>query len=296
MINLYIINESSRAAVYGIGTYIRELTAALKSSDVNVCIVHLRSNKPKNKTEETDGIQHLYIPPPINRNTFLDWNKQSELYYRNVVYLFQLLIKDKKNLIFHLNYNQSGKLAEELKNAFNCRIVTTVHYSNWGFSIYDNLRRFRSILNEEQPDENVKKMIDEERSYYSKADRVVCLSNYMQKILFFDYGIDPVKISLIPNGLTDVKKVKVSVNDLKKKWNIPSKEKIIFYAGRMDEIKGLTYLLKSFREILKIYSNCRLIIAGSASFDKYTKESQDICTKITYTGFLDKTKLYEWYR
>jgi hypothetical protein len=116
MMNLYIFNESSRAAVYGIGTNIRELTAALKDSDMNVYAVHLRSKKPDMEIEETDGIRHLHIPSSVNNHR--DW----QLYYRNVAYLLQLHIKDRNNLVFHLNYNQSGKLAEALRNAFDCTL------------------------------------------------------------------------------------------------------------------------------------------------------------------------------
>ena len=116
----------------------------------------------------------------------------------------------------------------------------------------------------------------------------------MQEILYLDYGLETAKISVIPNGLTDLAKKK-SVEGLRKKWNLSGREKIILFAGRMDEIKGVEYLIKAFRELLKVYPQCRLVIAGSGSFDQYTKESQDICTKITYTGFLEKSQIHEWY-
>ena len=38
--NLYIFHTSSEAAVYGIGTYIRELTTALRHSKIKVCVVN----------------------------------------------------------------------------------------------------------------------------------------------------------------------------------------------------------------------------------------------------------------
>jgi len=43
--NLYVFNETRPAAVFGVGTYIRELTLALRHSDVNVNIVYLKSDK-----------------------------------------------------------------------------------------------------------------------------------------------------------------------------------------------------------------------------------------------------------
>ena len=129
-----------------------------------------------------------------------------------------------------------------MKKTFDCRIVTVVHSSNWGFSVYDNLSRLRSILREDHPDDfgkGLKKSVEEEKLYYSKADHIVCLSNYMYEILCQDYRLDATKISVIPNGLTDMAKTSVDIKLLRKQWKISTVEKIIIFAGRIDEIKGL---------------------------------------------------------
>jgi hypothetical protein len=131
--NLYIFNQTRRGAEYGVGTYIRELTVTLKDSDIHVFVVNLTSDKPQIQTEEIDGIKHWYFPSVLSDQRTASNEKQWELYYRNVVYLLQLHIKDKKDLIFHLNFFESGKLAGELKNVFDCRIVTVAHFSGWGF-------------------------------------------------------------------------------------------------------------------------------------------------------------------
>ena len=48
--------------------------------------------------------------------------------------------------------------------------------------------------------------------------------------------------------------------------------------------------------MLKIYSNCRLIMAGSGNYDICFQEAKDICTKITFTGLLNKKDLNEIYQ
>lgn len=61
--------------------------------------------------------------------------------------------------MFHLNYHQNESLVSELKEAFDCKIISVAHFSDWGFTVFDNLKRLRNILNEEHPDnfsENVK--------------------------------------------------------------------------------------------------------------------------------------------
>jgi len=297
--NLYIFNEKRRGAVFGIGTYIRELTYALKNSEINICVVNLTSDKPQIQSEEIDGIRYWHFPAPINEQLTADSPKQQELYFRNIVYLFQLHIQDKKDLIFHLNYYESGQLAEELKNAFECKIVAVAHFCGWGFTVFDNLPRLRYLLNEEKPDcdsEKLKKSFEQEKYCYSKADHVICLSKYMKEILCQDYGIDIKKTSVIPNGILDMTDTKSNRKLLRKKWMISSEEKIILFAGRIDKIKGLSFLIQAFRTVLRKFPNCRLMIAGSGNYDMYFQNSNDICTKMTFTGLLEKKQLYELYK
>lgn len=297
--NLYIFNQTRRGSVFGVGTYIHELTIALKDSDINICVINLISEKPQIQSEEIDGITHWYIPLAISEQRATGNEKLWELYFRNVVYLLQLHIKDKKDLIFHLNFSESSKLAEELKNAFKCWIVTTVHFFNWGFTIYDNPERLQHILSEEHPDsfeKSLQKSVENERLLYSKVDRIICLSNYMKEILCRNYGSDATKISVIPNGLCDVIDTSIGIKGLRKKWNILSEEKIILFAGRIDEVKGVIYLIKAFRKVLEKNQNCRLIIAGSGNYDVCFQEAKDICTKVTFTGLLEKQDLYELYQ
>lgn len=297
--NLYIFNETRRGAVYGIGTYIQELTHALNNTDFNICIIHLISDKPHIMAEKQEGVAHWYFPAPISEYWTTDDAEQRKKYHRNIVYLLQLFIKDQKDLLFHLNFPQGNSLIEELKNAFDsCKIISVSHFSDWGFTVFDNLQRLRNILDEKDSDEfgkQLKRSFAEERSYYEKADHCICLSNYMKDIVCQQYNVDAAKITLIPNGLNNRYITTDNCKLLRNRWNISAKEKIILFAGRMDEIKGLSYLIKAFQCVWQTYPQCRLVIAGAGDFNKYIGESQPICTKITYTGLLDKAQLYEWY-
>ena len=77
--NLYIFHTSSEAAVYGIGTYIRELTTALRHSKIKVCVVNLRAHVPQMQMEETsDGIKRWYFPEPIEQ---MATDLLNDLYY-----------------------------------------------------------------------------------------------------------------------------------------------------------------------------------------------------------------------
>ena len=115
-VNLYIFNQyGCTASVYGIGTYIRELVAAVKQSNINVCVVHLLSDKPQMLIENADGIQQWYIPDFKVNSIRSNGDSQKKLYYRNVVYLLRLYVKDRSKLVFHLNFMQDGLLIKELR-------------------------------------------------------------------------------------------------------------------------------------------------------------------------------------
>ena len=297
---LYIFNKSSKAAVFGIGTYFRELTDALRHRNINICVINLWSNKPQIRFEEVDGIRYWYFPEPIQEQRTIKQQKQLEqLYQRNIVYLLQLHIEDKRDLIFQLNYMDSKQLADSLKAVFDCKIVLVVHYLDSIITLSGNISRLRSIIQtNDLTDERglfVKESLLKEKELFNSVDKIICLSNYMNEILCRDYRLDPEKISVISNGLVDAADTVINIKYLRKKWNIPIKEKILLFVGRLDEVKGLKYLLYAFRDVLSTYPQSRLVIAGSGTFDSYIKKSQEICTRITYTGILDKAQLYEWY-
>lgn len=297
--NLYIFNDGCVGSVYGVGTYIRELIIALKDSDLNICIVNILSDKSRILFEEIDGVFYWYFPKPVSEQPTTMDTKCVKLYFRNVLYLLQLHIKDKKDLIFHFNFTQYIDFVDSLKRTFDCKIVSVAHFSDWGTIVFDNLQRLRNILNEESPDSfgmKLKRSFEIEKSYYSNVDHTVCLSNYMHEVLCRDYALDATKVSVIPNGLCDVADFSADTKFLREKWNVEPREKIILFAGRVDEIKGISYLIKAFREVHKIEPDSRLVIAGSGDYNKFFEEAKNICMKITFTGLLERTELYELYR
>ena len=296
--NLYIISEANRATDYGLGTYIRELTESLKDSDINVCVIHLRSDKPNNESQHSDSIEHLHIPPPINLNISKESDNQRELYYRNIAYLLQLHIKDTEKPVFHLNKTQ-GNLAAILRETFVCTIITTIHYLEWCFYLSGNTSQFKQILaiQETERMNDLQKLttasFQREKECFQTADRIICLSEHTRQILQADYSIKPDKITVLCNGLTDnIPVVKRLV--LRQKYYL-SNSPVILFAGRLDNLKGLTYALRAFKTVLNTYPHCRFLIAGNGAFDVFMQECEDIWMHVTWTGLINRAKLYELY-
>ena len=297
--NLYILNEIRRGALYGVGTYIHELSTALKDSCWSVCVINLMSDKQQMQVDEIDGVHYWHFPSAVVEQRTIGIEKREELYYRNIVYLLQLYIEDKKDLIFHLNYNHFNKLFEELKKSFNCKIIITIHYIEWCFKLFGNVSNFRHILTLQEISQInelqkiVIKLYKKEKEFFLKADHIICLSENTLQILQDDYQIPSSKVSIIYNGLSDCNLV-TDKSVLRQKYLIPDVP-VILFAGRLDDIKGLRYALKAFKIVLSKYPHCYFIITGNGEFDIFMKECEDIWTHVIWTGFLDKNKLNDLY-
>ena len=280
MINLYIFSNKSRGGLYGVGTYIRELITALrsKSNSIHIHVVHILCDQLQIEKKEVKDVSYWYFPEPISK----EWN-----------------IQDQKNLVFHLNSYRDKSLALELKIAFDCKVITVTHFSEWSSVIHDNLEKLRIILRKKETNELedlIQKSFEEERTCYERMDQVISLSNYMQELLYHDYGVDINRIIIIPNGMSDKIKEEVDQKRLRKKWHLYPEEQMIIFVGRLEEIKGTHFLIRAFQLILQESPNCRLWIVGDGDYQNSFSEANPIFSKITFTGFVDQTSLFELYR
>ena len=304
--NLYLFNDNDSAARFGIGTYLNELTHAMEGTDIRIHVVHLHSGRSEfeivRSTKLANRVENWYIPEVRNQNTFDGPIQKVEYYYRNVIYLLRLNIKDRKDLIFHFNYNQCFALAKGLKEVFDCKTVTTIHFMKWAFELQGNLQKLYDLKSKSENqmssfDQLLHSTDEYEGLLYREADRVIALSRHAKNLLCNEYQIDPDKISVIPNGLANTNLLSESaMEELRAKRLFADKESIILFAGRLHPVKGLSYLIKAFRKVSESMSACRLIIAGGGNHDAYLQETMDIRTKVTFAGLLEKKELYELYQ
>jgi len=300
--NLYLFNAPDSAAIYGIGTYLKELTHALAESGINVHVVNLHSARSEFEIVQEDVFENWYVPEVFHHDTFNGSMQMIEDYCRNVVYLLRLYIKDTKDLVFQINYNHYQFFAKELKSAFECKTVATVHFTKWALELQGNLALLQTILSKPDDQKNahdnwICTTVENESSLYKEVDQVIALAQNTKRFLQSEYQIEEHKISVIPNGLDDVRLMaETDKGALRKKWFISENEFIILFVGRLHEAKGIKYLFNAFRQVLKKIPDCRLMIVGSGEYGRYMKEAKDICTRVTFTGLLDKQELYELYQ
>lgn len=291
MMHIFIFNNASRAANYGIGTYVRLLSDGLLGrSGVKVSFVDMFSDvKEYSIADDERGCRHYQVPALFS-------GMENEPYCRNVFYFLARHIKaeDDERLVFHFNYFQHKPLASLLKGQyFDCRIVFTVHYLGWCFELKGNKTRFRELIAEGyQPKDDKERGllagVENEKEFLHLADEVIVLSKDTQQILAEGYGVSSDKMHLVYNGLGDGL-------CFDKDKNVGN-GRIILFVGRLDEIKGLNYLIHAFRHIADKYADIRLVVAGDGDFQLYLSQCRDLQGRVSFLGKVSSSEVEDVYR
>lgn len=301
MIQLFIFNEISRAAIYGIGTYIQQLIACL-DDEFQINIVNYYSDKPEFTIVESNKIREFFIPR--NQLKYTE-GKCDETYFINSVYLLSDFIDSDNKIIFHFNHFRYEKTFSLLREYWpTCKIIVGIHYFNWCFPLNGNTGYFREIIHKNPNDltdtleKETSATYRQDVAFLQNADHIICLARYAKDLLCSDYQIPENKISLIYNGLKDEATFLTSneKKEIKKKLHIDPSEKIILFVGRLDDIKGVDYIIQAFKKLLQKRNDCRLIIIGDGEYSKCLEECKGDWGKILFTGKLPKEKVYQFYQ
>lgn len=305
MKDVYLFNETSRAAMYGIGTYIKQMTAAFATqSDVCLTVVTLNHADKEFSVKTENNVRYINIPNH-KTNYHLNDEKNQERFYQSVLFLLSPYISAEHENIFHFNYNHSEAIVVFLKEKYPiCKVVLTIHYLNWCFYLKGNTSYFKKIINTTEDnlkDENEKFVYQnykKEQKLFILADSIICLTNYTYRLLQQDYAISQDKLTVIYNGLQDeatlLTKEEKAIQ--KKKYYLPQNAKIILFVGRLDEIKGVNFLIEAFNDVLKSIPSTYLIIVGDGDYNSNLKKADSIWPRIIFTGKLEKERLYELYQ
>lgn len=291
-----IINYASNAAVYGIGTYIREYIRCLIQMGCRINLIELGSDENGISVTEKGLVRTVYIPFVSRGNM--------DIYNKCVCRLLRLYLVDSVELVFHFHYLQSSSLFVYIKKYFPLsKSLLTIHYLYWSARFNGNLTAYENIIikrNRESVKTKYRDAVEnyqQEKDFINAVDKTVCLASDTHKLLTELYGIKEDKLLVIPNGLmkrkfllsTDVK------NELRRKFHVKDNEKLIIFVGRINRIKGVYPLLSCFNKILIKYPDCRMILIGDGNIDDLIKYAREAVSKITFVGRIDKKKLYQWY-
>lgn len=293
MTNIFIFNNASRAAGYGIGTYIKQLTRGLSAMpETKVSLVEMYADtKEFAISDDKDGIRH-YLIPSLHSGT------ENETYCRVIFYFLARNIDNVGNdkIVFQFNYFQHYPLAVLLKAWYiNSCIVLTVHYMSWCFELNGYVKRMKAITAEgyEPTDDKERGVISSyvgEKLFLYLADVVLVLSKRTKDILANNYSVSVDKMRLVYNGIADDTCCDSLSCDSK------GLRRNILYVGRLDEIKGLKYLISAYGKILVKYPDTHLVIVGDGDFQPYMEQCRTFHEHVSFLGKMqsgDLDKVYE---
>lgn len=262
--------------------------AFTRGGDVNVCY-----NLTKQFTEMGHNVTIL--------TTTFDYNKEDTDTINN---LTMVPIEYKFNLALFI---YSPKMKEWLnKNIKNYDIIHLHELRSYQNNIITKYAKKYNIPYVLQPHASTPKNVN--KSLIKHAYDFVYGNNIMknaamtiavsQEEAYYDKLMNAKDVRVIYNGMNIDEFEKLPPKgSFKNKNNI--KSKYILYLGRMDELKGINYIIEAFSQLPPKYSDYKLVIAGKIT--DYKKEldriikTNNLENKVIFTGFVkeeDKISIY----
>jgi glycosyltransferase involved in cell wall biosynthesis len=301
---IFFIESKGRGQKYGVGSYGSSLAFEF-TNNCSFQFIHVHVNCTDHAhvtSTQVNGIDQLYVPPPellpsglSPDDLFLTSHAAKGLY----AVLSADFDKSRKNIL-HLNSPIQSNLAFVAREYNDCQVVYTVHILLWRL-IYGNdfqqfLREWEDPLHENN--HPFLEWIVRERDLCLAADAIICMTDEAREFMIEYYGIENNRIHLIKNGINPASTELFTAEEkrnYKLRWGFGEDEKILLYAGRLDEGKGLEYLLKAMPDIVSKCSKVKLVIAGSGNYDYYFPYTTAIWPHLIFTGYRSKEELNIFY-
>lgn len=299
MINLYLVDFDKKHKNNGLSTYVNELGSGLiNNPNIKMHFVWINCLKHKVFTKELIGnIAHLYIPKIVNSPT------EANAFDLKLAVILAEDMQGKENLIVHINWINHCSLAWYLKQKATCKVILTKHCIPWRDLVTNNYKQFYELdraLNRKEKIQIVNPLFKKEQINYECIDHIITVTNCAKTSLNILFDVPIHKITVINNGIDGKvfrKHTQSQKDKLRKKYGFCLNEKIIFFAGNVNQRKGVVELVKVFEQIvsIKAYQNTRLVIAGPGDFALVLTSAKKHWAKITLTGSLGKANLYDFY-
>jgi glycogen(starch) synthase len=135
------------------------------------------------------------------------------------------------------------------------------------------------------------RIYDIERAGMHRADRVIAVSRYTQRICTDDYCVDPRKIHVVYNAIQPL-----SIHHWPKDEN---GGKVVLFLGRITMQKGPEYFLFAAKRALEFVENAQFIMAGNGDmFYRMVNLAAElgIGHRVHFTGFLQGDDVDRIYR
>jgi len=224
--------------------YVYQLTKHLRALGIDAVAIDFTLSR-RLEYEERNGA--LIVRIPITRFTWLPKKRILREYFfgfRASRYLKELGVE-----LVHANTGWAGfALAKMLRDKMV--LVYTCHNPLWP---EENVHA----------SEHVVRLVEGCTMRVSKA--VIALNKTMARSIATKAHIGPQKIFVVPNGV-DIEffKPDIDVSDVMERYSLEG-SRVILFVGRITYGKGVHLLVKTFKDLVKIYRDLKLVIVGPLS-------------------------------
>ena len=202
---LLIFSETSTAAQYGIGTYIRQLAQCFDPADWDVNVVTLHTFGREVQWEMEENVAYYEIPIPVELQS--NWSSENEqLYSRSVFYYMTTRLSLSKTIYCHFNFVSHYDLALLFKERVHATVLFTMHCSDWSLDLLGDKEWLLRILANPKgrKDERIVRKFELEKKFIMDClDRVIAIARHSYEMLRDLYGIPESRLIYIPNGIKD---------------------------------------------------------------------------------------------
>lgn len=209
-----------------------------------------------------------------------------EIHYLNRISFSNFLINSKINLNGITYYSIVNKEIKKLLSKTNIDLIDAHFYKAEGYAAYKLKRKY-----------NIKTTITLHgtsftRSYNSKNGKkdIIKISNYIDYYICVSEKIQKMLNSL---KISNSKAIYNGINSYDEKNS--KKENNIITVGSFTPVKNIDIVIKSFKKILEIYPNIKLVIVGSGPLENELKKlSYDIKDNVLFTGQISNKMVFEY--
>lgn len=276
MLNIFFVIHNFSGAT----TYCYQLAKYLsQKKGLTIYIILLESELYSEFTVvTTEKINSIYIP----KNAIKKFDIR---YYDRAALLVYANFKMVRNVIFHINTQDQFLFAQRIKELFACKVVFTLHFLKPVYSFIDKTKHLANFSEDILFNQTIE-----------LADHIICVTSFAQRTLDKLFNVELLKTSVILNGMTLLAKESPYKSLGKCDYGFEAEDRLILYAGQLEERKGIDKLIEAFITIKNKFPKAKLIISGSGDFNTYFSLAQKCIGRIFFTGNLDKNSLFNFYK
>ncbi|MBD3287789.1 glycosyltransferase [candidate division KSB1 bacterium] len=240
----------------------------------------LNKNLNIRKVDEFENFDSLAVYHPRYFRIPKFFKGLDPLFYQKSLNQFmQKYLNEKPVDLFDFHWTYPDAIAGlEWAERFNKKIFVTIR-GNEAIYYFQNCKQ-RKIL---------KKRLKE-------FDHIITVSNDLKTKIVDEYNVQPVKITVIGNGIDSDKFYHIDKNKARELCGLDQNRKYILAVNRLSEEKGIKYLLEAFAGLND--KNTDLIIIGDGPLkNKLQNRSKalKIERNVIFHDFLSHEQIYKWF-